>query len=269
MSIDDWIKNTTNELSGAGVATARLDAEVLLADILDKDRAWVLAHPEHELQGPTLESLNGFVDRRRRHEPLAYIRGRQEFYGREFAVSPDTLTPRPETETMVELALEIIKKHSVKSVADIGTGSGCIAITLNLESGASTDFVGYEISKPALKVARQNAKILKSKTVFFEDDLRADTKHIWQGSDMIVANLPYVPSNFHINLAATHEPDFAIYGGDDGLDYYRSLFAKLDKASFVLTESLPPQHEELGNIAETAGYTQIEEQDFIQVFKRL
>lgn len=268
MTIGQWLTQATKKLATANIATARLDTEVLLADALRHDRAWLLAHPDFALQKPTLERLSADLARRTKHEPLAYIRGRQEFFGREFVVSPDTLTPRPETETLVEMALSLTEKHDVKNVADVGSGSGCIAITLYLESGRTLSCTGFEISRAALKIGLKNAERLQADVTFVQDDLTADGAHGWQKADMIVANLPYVPDNFKINLAATHEPPFAIYGGSDGLEYYRELFSKINKSRFVLTESMPPQHSALRDIARLYGYEQEAEQDFIQLFKR-
>lgn len=269
MKIETWINLAAEKLKAASIPTPKLDAEILLADELNKDRSWLHAHPEFAVQGESLYSLNEQIERRMGHEPLAYIRGKQEFYGRDFKVSADTLTPRPETETLVELALEVLSKNTVDSVADIGTGSGCIVISLYLESTAKTKFAGYDISKRALKIASDNAKIMRANVDFFQDDLKSESKHQWQDAGLIVANLPYVPADFNINLAASHEPEFAIFGGKDGLDYYRSMFEKINgKTEFVITESMPPQHQTLKQIAENTGFRLSKSQDFIQLFVR-
>jgi release factor glutamine methyltransferase len=231
------------------------------------------------------------------HEPLAYIRGRQEFYGRDFRVSPDTLTPRPETETMLELLFQIIKSdkfsHYIQpdtnnqpltahpspiTVLDVGTGSGCIIITAALELVQISNikyqisFIGLDISGKALKIAKLNANNLKVRVKFNQFDLlKDDFSSILnpQSSICILANLPYVPDDFHINLAASHEPGFAIFGGKDGLDYYRLLFKKATKKTgLIFTESLPPQHSELIEIAKEAGYKLVLNQDLIHVFSK-
>jgi release factor glutamine methyltransferase len=267
MTIADWLKNSIEALKNASLPTAQLDCEILLADFLKKDRIWLHTHPEYVLQRSDLRKLDSQIKRREKHEPLAYIRGVQEFYGRNFVVSPDTLTPRPETETLVELALKILQENDVESVADIGTGSGCIIISLSLESVSKTAYTGYDISKPALDIAKKNAKILHSSAIFKKTDISKGTKHPWKNAELIVANLPYVADDFHINRAATHEPKFAIFGGKDGLDYYRHLFQKLStKTTYVLTESLPTQHSNLVNIAESTGFKLKQSQDFIQLF---
>ena len=269
MTIAAWLKLSEETLRSNNISTARLDAELLLSELLEKDRTWLHTHPDHILQRSDLRILDKQISRRAKHEPVAYIRGRQEFYGREFIVSPDTLTPRPETETMVEMALQILQKQDTMTVADIGSGSGCIVISLKLESNKDSSFIGYDISKPALEIARKNARNFDSNVTFKQTDITNEAKQAWQNAELIVANLPYVPTDFKINTAATHEPDFAIFGGDDGLDYYRIMFAKLsNKTKYVLTESLPPQHEELTVIAKKAGFKLQKTQDLIQQFAK-
>ncbi len=270
MTIKEWTEKTTIDLHHADISTAELDAEVLLCDELDKDKSWIHAHGDFELSEESVKSLDKKIERRKNHEPIAYIRGRQEFYGRDFFVSPATLTPRPETETLIESALQILASNNISSVADIGTGSGCIIITLQLEHGDSASYYGCDISEDALTIAKKNAKNLSSNVTFEIDDITKDEQKSWADSDLIVANLPYVPSDFQINLAATHEPDFAIYGGSDGLKYYQFLFKKLTLMNrFVITEALPPQHESLAKLASAHGYKLLETNDLIQLFKRV
>jgi release factor glutamine methyltransferase len=283
MTINVWLSKTIKKLESTSVPTARLDAEVLLADELNKDRSWINAHNEYELTIKETRKLNKQIKRRMTHEPLSYIRGKQEFYGRDFTVSPDTLTPRPETETMIELLLKTVDSRQLTvdselQFIDVGTGSGCIIITTALELVQISNikhqisFTGLDISEPALEIAKKNAKNLKAKAKFKQFDLLADSLSVIinpKMNNVILANLPYVPNYYHINLAASHEPGFAIFGGKDGLDYYRLLFKKAsEKTKLVLTESLPPQHSELINIAKEAGYKVIDSQDLIHVFSR-
>lgn len=269
MTIYSWLTEAIQHLKDNDISTAQLDAEVLLADKLNVDRSWLHAHTEDVLTTTQLSQLKKQISRRKQHEPLAYIRGKQEFYGRTFRVSPDTLSPRPETETLVSIAVDLIANDTaVTSVADIGTGSGCIAITIDKESARQLEIVGYEISAAAIKIARGNVSSMQSSVLIQQNDITSDAVQPWADSHLIVANLPYVPTGFHINTAATHEPDIAIFGGSDGLDYYRTLFEKLRSADYVITESLPPQHEELRNIAEKSGYLLQRTTDLIQVFKK-
>ncbi len=279
MNIKQWLEISNNKLKQSDISTPLLDSEVLLADALEKDRSWIHAHPDFKLTKKQINLLDEQIRRRARHEPLAYIRGKQEFYGRDFAVSPDTLTPRPETETMIELLLKYIKDSRFKiqdslSIVDIGTGSGNIIITAALELTQLSDinyqisYYSLDVSRPALKIAKQNAKNLKTKVGFQSYDLMSQplTPHL-SPRTIILANLPYVPNNHEINRAAKHEPKLAIFGGKDGLDYYRVLFKKLNNTvSHVLTESLQTKHKNLTEIANKSGYKLKSSQDLIQVF---
>lgn len=272
MNIHKWLKEATEKLESVSVPSAKLDAEVLLADLLDKDRSWLHTHPDFELKASDQIILDKQISRRTEHEPIAYIRGKQEFYGREFIVSPDTLTPRPETETMVEVLLEIVERD--QTIIDLGTGSGCIAITAKLELPDSAVYA-TEISESALKIAKQNAAKLKSDVTFLHADLmsRLDANVI-EGA-ILCCNLPYVPDDYTINKAATHEPKIALFSGNDGLDHYRKLFSSLamlelrgQSPAAILTETLPMQHKELELIANEHDYKLMQTRDFIQVFIR-
>jgi release factor glutamine methyltransferase len=151
-------------------------------------------------------------------------------------------------------------------ILDIGTGSGCIAITTALEL-PDTFVAACDIDIECLKIANLNTVELQANVSLFRSNLLSNAK----SADIIVANLPYVPDNFQINTAATHEPHHALFGGADGLDLYRKLFGQLSitspKPRYILTESLPPQHESLAAIGKAAGFTLLKTDDFIQVFK--
>lgn len=264
MTISSWLQTAQKRLKDADIATARLDALVLLGDELQKDKSWLLTYPDHELQGYEIKNLDTKVAQRAEHVPLAYLRGRAEFYGREFRVTPHTLVPRPETETIIELTKSLHLTPGTR-VLDVGTGSGAIAITAYLEL-QDIRVSACDIDPEALSVARSNAAGLDAEVHFFESDLLASA----ESHDVILANLPYVPDNFQINLAASHEPRHALFGGPDGLDLYRRMFAQLADlpTQFVLTESLPPQHESLVEIAKAAGFALQKTDDFIQLFSR-
>ena len=172
MNIAEVIKSGTTSLAATS-PTARLDTEVLLAHALGKDRAWLLAHPHHPFQGPALETYNSFIERRAKHEPVAYIVGKSEFYGREFSVTPATLQPRPETETMIDL-LKQIQGSGLRAqgsvIIDVGSGSGCLAVTAKLE-WPEAEVLAVEINENALRVAKKNAKKHGADVKFFEGDL--------------------------------------------------------------------------------------------------
>ncbi len=269
MNVGAWLKQAVSVLESKS-PTARLDAEIILADCLSKDRAWVLANTDHQLKPEMVSQLDKLVVRRAAHEPLSYIRGKSEFFGREFIVTPSTLQPRPETETMIELLLSEVKDKNLEhsSIADIGTGSGAIAITAKLELPESSVYA-TEINQDALEVAISNSEKLGADVEFHEGDLLEPLQN--KGLDVVLANLPYVPDSHTINEAAMQEPAVAIFGGADGLKLYRQLFSQtthLSKSPVIFTESLPFQHQELAAIASRYGFRQVAEEDFIQVFRR-
>jgi release factor glutamine methyltransferase len=286
---ETWLIEATNKLSQAGIHTARLDCLIMLEDAVGKDRSWLLAHPEFIVQGAALSKLEKRITRRAKHEPLAYIRGKSEFYGREFIISSDTLQPRPESETMIDLLKKLIHipqnppllqvgsvtdGGNVKGliiIIDVGTGSGCLGITAKLEF-PDMSVIATDINAECIKIAKQNAKRLDVDVKFFQGDLLLPIQSLeftFQDS-IVMANLPYVPDGHTINKAAMFEPKIAIFGGSDGLDLYRRLFGQIAKSlhqpKYILTESLPFQHKELEQIAISSGYTQMQTEDFIQIF---
>ncbi|HEY4160947.1 MAG TPA: HemK/PrmC family methyltransferase [Candidatus Saccharimonadales bacterium] len=275
MNIYQWLSNATERLQEAGITTARLDCLVLLEDATGKNRAWLLAHPEFELPAALATILDARAYRRAQHVPLAYIRGHAEFYGREFAVNEHTLVPRPETEAMIELLHDVFAYKQPPPdgtlLADIGTGSGAIAITVKLEFPGS-EVTAIDIDEKCLEAARRNAQKLQAGVTFLHGSLLKPLAGFGSRHTILLCNLPYVPDNFQINTAATHEPRHALFGGTDGLDLYREMFGQIDtlqaKPLYILTEALPPQHEVLAEIAHNAGYILRQTNDFIQLFSR-
>lgn len=265
MKLDKWLASATKKLLAAGVGTARLDSLILLEDEVGKDRSWVLAHPEHELSTSAAKKLDKKVTRRTDHEPLAYIRGFTEFYGRKFKVNKRVLEPRPESEAMIDLLKQLnLSKKTV--IADIGTGSGALGITTALElHNHNIDL--YDIDAGCLAVAKHNCALHELHLQVYKRDL---LNRPVRSYDVLLANLPYVPTNFYINQAAAMEPRIAIHGGSDGLDVYRGLFEQMSKLSwkpqYIFTESLPPQHTKLASLAAGAGYELSQTRDFIQLF---
>jgi len=253
MILDQWLKQATNNLKVANIGSARLDALILLEDEIGRDRAWILAHPEYEILAESLKKLNKRLARRKAHEPLAYIREKTEFYGRDFYVDSRVLEPRPESETMIDM-LKRLRLPITTKIADVGAGSGALGITAALEiPRAVADF--YDIDPDTLAVAEQNAKNYRLFSRYFHSDLLQQAPFSY---DVVLANLPYVPARHQINRAASHEPAVAIFGGGDGLNSYHRLFEQIKKLpwqpTYVFTESLPPQHTNLSRLATDAGY---------------
>jgi release factor glutamine methyltransferase len=200
----------------------RLSAEVMLARVLGRERSYLYAHPESELTAEQGAQWRQWLDRRAAGEPLQHILGGQEFYGRRFSVGPDVLIPRPETELIVEAALERIPYDQPARIADIGTGSGCIAVTLALERPRA-HVIATDVSLAALTRARDNAKTLGANVEFYATDLLAG---IAGPFDLVVSNPPYLAESELPDLAPEvrdHEPHVALVAGPEGDEIYRRL----------------------------------------------
>lgn len=203
---------------------ARLEARVLAAFAWDVAPAWLIAHDTDPLADAQITTFDTLLDRRLAGEPIAYLTGTREFYGRPFRVSPDVLIPRPDTELLVELALARIPPGDPVAVLDLGTGSGCIAITLALERPLAR-VTAADRSAAALTVARRNADILDARVEFLTSDW-FDTLS-GRRFDLIVSNPPYIAAaDPHLARGDVRfEPPSALAAGEDGLDDLRRLTA--------------------------------------------
>ncbi len=209
-------------LEDGAVAVPRLTAEVLLARALDRDQAYLYAHADEELSERAWIHYGRYLHERLKGKPTQYITGRQEFYGRDFRVTPDVLIPRPETEHLVEASLKRIRPAD--TVLDAGTGSGAIAITLALETGARV--LATDISFAALAVARDNARRLSAGVTLIACDLTACLCD--RSLDILVSNPPYVPSADRSVLqreVRDWEPHLALFAGPTGVEVYERLIA--------------------------------------------
>ncbi len=249
---------------------------MLLEDELGTGRASLLAHLDRKITDLHLLRLNKKIAQRVRHLPLAYLRGKAEFYGREFFVSDQVLVPRPESEKIIDLLkllpFGVPPEFVPLYIADVGAGSGCLGITAALEfPGAFVDF--YDVDPQALAIALKNSKRYKIPHAnFTTGNLLADPrKRLVRGYDVVLANLPYVPDRYAINQAAQHEPKIALFGGEDGLDLYRTFWQQIasleHRPRFILTESFPFQHEKNMALAKNAGYSLQVTDDFAQSFQ--
>lgn len=206
--------------------TPELDAQVLVAHIVGKPRAWVLAHPEVELTGRQRQSIEEAMSRLESGEPLPYVLGHWEFFGLDFIVTPDVLIPRPETELLVEQALAWLAYHADRrQAADIGTGSGCIAVSIAVHA-PDIQILATDRSEAALSVARKNAQLHKvcERITFSHQDLLSQAS---TPIDMICANLPYIPTQtLHQLEVYGREPEMALDGGSLGLEHISRLIAQ-------------------------------------------
>ncbi len=214
--------------------TPALDASVLIARTVDKPRSWVMAHPELFLTAEQQTKLDESLSRLERGEPLPYVLGHWEFFGLEFDLTPDVLIPRPETELLVEKAIAWLQRHPHhRNIADIGTGSGAIAISLAVNV-PNLNILATDISPEALQVAKRNAKKHKvdNNIEFIECDLLPKETINVQPSmfNLICANLPYIPTKTLRRLPIfEREPTLALDGGDDGLEQFRRLLQTVPK----------------------------------------
>ena len=224
----DVLRLSTGYLGDHGSTTARLDSELLCAQALGLRRLDLYLQFDRPLDEQELTAIRELVRRRGKGEPVAYITGTREFYGRPFRVTRDVLVPRPDTETLVEHAVAFLRARpgAELRVADLGTGSGCIAITLAAEVPGIRVF-GTDVSAAALDVARANATAIGVDVSFLECSWADSLEGAF---DLIVSNPPYVTT---AELAAVDrdvrdfEPEGALLGGDDGLDAYRALLVSV------------------------------------------
>lgn len=263
MTLGVWLITATAQLAEAGVVTARLDSLVLLADALDKDKSWVLAHGDGDLPANILPDLQTKIAARAARQPLAYIRGVQEFYGRDFTVNPHVLIPRPETEMLIEL----LKEYRPARILDVGTGSGAIAITAALELPGS-HVEACDISQTALTITAKNAQILGAAVTFFESDLLANVTNNY---DAIVANLPYVDSSWQRSPETNAEPKLALFAADGGLEIIKRLLAQtpdyLCSNGYLLLEADPRQHAAI--IAAAASFRHVTTKNFVVALQKI
>lgn len=224
MNLGTWLKEAQQRASRLS-ETGSLEIQALISSVLDKPRSWVLAHPEYELAITDSSRLGEMLSQLERSIPLAYIIGTSHFYGLQFYTTSDVLIPRPETEMLVEKAINWTKNHmSTGIVLDIGTGSGCIAISLAVNLTGSK-CVAIDNSMTALKVAKRNANFnnVQNQCSFINSDLSSSLFGKFQ---LICANLPYIPTYKLEKLSvARFEPKVALDGGKDGLDLIQRLLA--------------------------------------------
>ncbi len=210
----------------------RLDQEILLAHILHHPREHIFAHPEIKLSKTQVSKFRRLWKKRLKNYPLAYLTGQKEFFGLDFHVNNNVLIPRPETEFMVEEIIGYVEKSArgKSIIADIGTGSGCIAVVLKKKLPAA-QVIGLDVSAAALKIARKNSQKNKTAVEFYRGDVAALAKKKIL-PDIIAANLPYLDKDkkrffYHNCPALKYEPDSALFANKNGLGDYISLLEKL------------------------------------------
>ncbi len=229
--IKDLLIWTTRYFADRGMQESRLEAEILLAHVLHKDRVYLYTNYDKPVNGEERRIYRDFIKRRLEGEPVAYIIGKKEFMSLLFRVSPDVLIPRPDTELLVETALKLIQQGDINRICDVGTGSGAIAVSLAYYAPGSTIFA-VDVSSLALSVARENADFHNVNVRFYEGDLLRPLSD-QEPLDMIVANLPYL-TRTQLEQADVgvrdFEPRLALVAEGDGLDIYRRLLPQAKQA---------------------------------------
>ncbi|MGB9337450.1 MAG: peptide chain release factor N(5)-glutamine methyltransferase [Candidatus Acidiferrales bacterium] len=230
MNIRSALREAMALLESASVPSHALAAELLLMHALGRDRTWLYSHSEDEIQPAALEKCHILVGERASGVPTQYLTGKQEFWGLDFEVSPAVLIPRPETEHVIEATLERLgseRKNVPLRIADIGTGSGCIAVALAHEL-QQAEIVATDISREALEVARRNAARhnVANRIRFIESNLFEALREKSPKFDVIVSNPPYIPLSEAPRLQRevhAHEPPIALFAGEDGRAMYAPL----------------------------------------------
>ena len=268
MIISEWLKIATKSLKTANIPSARLDAELILANTLRKNRTYLHAHLDEEIDPRRFDIANARLDLRLDRVPIAYILGYKEFYGRRFTVSPSVLIPRPESEDLISLFLELTASEIAEKVLiDVGAGSGCLGITAKLER-SNLSVILSDVSKPALNIAEKNANALNA-------DVHIQQQSLLNGQlrpvDYIFANLPYVDKNWDVSPELQYEPDIALFAEDEGLKLILQLISQIPRCltseGLLFIEADPQQHNRIIDEAVKNGFVKERALDYILVLR--
>lgn len=260
-TIVSWLTTATNMLKQADITSARLDAELILANTLRKNRTYLHAHLDEEVDPRRVDIAEARLSLRLDRVPLAYILGKKEFYGREFDVSPSVLVPRPESEEIINMLLKLAPQdNQPRTLIDVGTGSGCLGITAALELPDNWHIVLSDISPKALSVAEKNAKKLGAKVFTQKQSLLLGQ---FEKLDCILANLPYVDKDWkNTSPELHHEPPEALYAGEGGLKLIREFIQQAPKhmtdQGLLLIEADEEQHQTIIAFGRQNGFLHLE-----------
>lgn len=259
MTYREAVEFGTKCLTDAGVPDAALDAWYLLQMVCEIERSYYYVHGEEDITQDAQKEYEIAVQKRAEHIPLQYIIGEQEFMGLRFKVNSNVLIPRQDTETLVEQVLKIVKPGM--KVLDLCTGSGCVLISV-LKNAPELTGMGSDISKTALLVAKENAKLHEVDAEWVRSDL---FDNITETFDVIMANPPYIPTGEILSLmpeVRDFEPENALDGGADGLDFYRKIAGQvkdyLNPGGYVYMEIGYDQGEAVSELMRNAGFTEVE-----------
>lgn len=270
ITIKNWLDNASKQLKEVGITSSRLDSEIILCNTLKKNRTWIHAHTDEMLDMRRRDIADARLSLRADRVPLAYIIGYKEFYGKEFYVSPATLIPRPESEAGISIIDEWIKDsnhlHKPLSCIDVGSGSGCIGISLKLlHPNLNVSLI--DISKKALAVAQKNAQRHDVEVNYYTGSLLSEYPY---SPDIIIANLPYVDKKWETSPETNYEPADALYAPQDGLKLILALLdtasSRLSSNGIIALESDTRQHSDIIAYAVKNGYTHVKTEALWTVF---
>jgi release factor glutamine methyltransferase len=268
LAINEWLANSTSRLLDVNIPSARLDAEIILAFALGKDRTYLHAYPDQTIDDEILEIANKSLDSRLKRTPIAYIIGRKEFYGRQFTVTPAALIPRPESETIIDILKKIDDTNKPLELVDVGTGSGCLGITAKLEL-PDCNVTLIDISDKALEIAAKNATDLMVDVTIVHSDL---LKNSTVKPDIIIANLPYVDRNWDCSPETDYEPESALFADDNGQSLIKELISEakkiLNTGAHLIIEADPDQHQSLIEYAETNNFAKTQQLEYVLDFTK-
>ncbi len=266
-TIQEILTSGTAYLETRGIEGARHSMQSLMVHVLGCNRTWLYLHYEDPMSEEKLVPLRELLKRRGKGEPLQHLLGSTEFYRRDFRTDSRALIPRPETEELVELTLQMVPRKQGMRVLDMGCGSGIIGITLALElANHQPEVVMVDISDAALSLTLENATTLGARVKTYRSDLFAAWDTPAEGAvqppdmfDLVLANLPYVPAGETLATELAYDPSLALFGGEDGLDIVRRFIADalphLSPGALVLLEVGHDQGESTRAMMEQLGYT--------------
>lgn len=264
-TVSNLLKLGRQPLVSAGIKSSQIDAEIILAHKLNVGRTWLRSHDQDLVSNSSTEQYMDLIKRRALHEPVAYITGVKEFYGRNFKVTHDTLIPRPESEDIITFLKDAAESNTIDQIVDIGTGSGALAISASLEL-PHTPVLATDISSAALEVAKSNALNLHAEVEFKLNDLLSD---IELGNNVaLLANLPYVDRDWDfLSKDIAFEPDSALFAADNGLELIFKLLDQITASSanniLLILESDTSQQSRIESKISTQQYKILKKSDYV------
>lgn len=268
MTIAQWLKQATDELADDLLPSPRLDAEIILAHTLRHPRTYLHAHSDDDLSLRDVDIANARIELRKDRVPVAYIIGHKEFYGRRFKVSPSVLIPRPESEQLVTMLRALLPTSQAlpglapMRLVDIGTGSGCLGVTIKLEL-PELSVALVDTSRHALQIAEKNARALGAEVETFVSDLLQSYPY---SPDIVVANLPYVDRSWDQSPELANEPAEALYADDGGLSIIKrcieQVVARAKPNALLLLEADPRQLDDIAAFARQQGFKEVARDEF-------